>query len=364
LLSYVIQGEPATTYSYDPASNVGQVMYRNGVQSAMTYDALNRITGLATQTSSYTYQRGPTGILSSATEANGRTVSWNYDSIYRVTNESIAGDPANNNGAVSYGLDPVGNRTSALSSLSAVPSGSWGFNADDEISSETYDPNGNVLATHGLTYTYNSENHMVSATGNGKVISMVYDSFGNRVAKTVNRVTTQYLVEDDVNPTGYPQVFDELTGPIGSEVVTRTYTYGLQRISQRQIIDNAWSVSFYGYDGGGSVRQPFNSAGAVTDQYEYDAFGNSFTEAGTTPNNYFYRGEQFDADLGLYYLRARYYNSSPVVSCQGTRDPRPPNPSHTPTTAAPKRLIAPPPAPSRSAPYECDRVPHLFSVLC
>jgi len=46
----------------------------------------------------------------------------------------------------------------------------------------------------------------------------------------------------------------------------------------------------------------------VTDRYEYDAFGNSFTVSGTTPNNYLYRGEQHDADLGLYYLRARYYN--------------------------------------------------------
>jgi hypothetical protein len=59
---------------------------------------------------------------------------------------------------------------------------------------------------------------------------LAYDAFGNRVAKTVNGVTTRYLVEDDVNPTGYPQVMDELTGG----VVTRTYTYGLQRISQDQ----------------------------------------------------------------------------------------------------------------------------------
>ena len=29
---------------------------------------------------------------------------------------------------------------------------------------------------------------------------------------------------------------------------------------------------------------------------------------GTTPNNYLYRGEQYDPDLGLYYLRARYCN--------------------------------------------------------
>jgi RHS repeat-associated protein len=67
-------------------------------------------------------------------------------------------------------------------------------------------------------------------------------------------------------------------------------------------------LSFYGYDGAGSVRQLTNSAGAVTDEYEYDAYGNSFTKQGTTPNNYLYRGEQYDSDLSLYYLRARYYN--------------------------------------------------------
>jgi RHS repeat-associated protein len=73
------------------------------------------------------------------------------------------------------------------------------------------------------------------------------------------------------------------------------------------------------YDGGGSVRQLTNSLGAVTDEYEYDAFGNSFTRSGTTPNNYLYRGEQFDSDLGLYYLRARYYN--PATGRFMSRDP-------------------------------------------
>jgi len=136
------------------------------------------------------------------------------------------------------------------------------------------------------------------------VVTLQYDAFGNRVAKTVNGVTTKYLVEDDVNPTGLPQVVEELV----NGAVTRQYTYGLQRISENQEIANVWTSSFYEYDGGGSVRQLTNSAGAVTDEYEYDAFGNSFTKVGTTPNNYLYRGEQYDSDLGLYYLRARYYN--------------------------------------------------------
>jgi len=64
------------------------------------------------------------------------------------------------------------------------------------------------------------------------------------------------------------------------------------------------------------VRQLTNASGTVTDSYEYDAFGNAFTVSGTTPNNYLYRGEQYDPDLGLYYLRHRYYNPE-LGKCEG-----------------------------------------------
>lgn len=138
--------------------------------------------------------------------------------------------------------------------------------------------------------------------------------FGNRVAKTVNGVTTRYPV-DDLNPTGSAQVFDELT----SGAVTRTYTYGLQRIDEEQVVSNAWTPSYYGYDGFGTVRQLTNSAGAVTDTYEYDAFGNEINQTGTTSNSYLYRSEQYDPDLGLYYLRARYCN--PITGRFMSRDP-------------------------------------------
>jgi len=295
-----------TTYSYDDANNVATVTYPNGVQTLMQYDSLNRLKALATQQTGYTYQRGPAGNLTSAAEYSGRTVNWTYDGIYRLTNETISLAPSGKNGTVSYGLDPVGNRLSDTSSLTGVPSGSWSFNPDDELSSEAYDSNGNVLSTGGKAFTYDSENHLMTMTGSGMAASIVYDGFGNRVAKTVNGVTTRYLVEDDVNPTGYPQVFDELT----NGVVTRTYTYGLQRIDEYQLIGGTWTASFYGYDGGGNVRNLTNSGGTITDTYEYDAFGNALVTTGSTPNVYLYRGEQYDSDLGLYYLRARYYNAA------------------------------------------------------
>jgi len=224
--------------------------------------------------------------------------------------------PSGRNGNVGYGLDPVGNRQSETASIEGLSSGSWSFNPDDEISSETYDANGNVTSTGGKSFAYDSENHLISMTTSGTSASIIYDAFGNRVSKTVNGVTTKYLVEDDKNPTGYPQVFDEL---IGAGQVTRTYTYGLQRIDEEQVIDSSWTPSFYGYDGGGNVRQLTSSTGTVTDTYEYDAFGNALATSGSTPNNYLYRGEQFDPDLGLYYLRARYYN--PLTGRFMSRDP-------------------------------------------
>ena len=136
-------------------------------------------------------------------------------------------------------------------------------------------------------------------------VTVVYDGDGNRVSETVAGVTTNYLV-DTRNPTGYAQVVDELQ----NGTVTRTYSYGLERISETQTLNAALTTSFYGYDGHGSVRQLTNSTGAVTDTYDYDAFGNLISSTGTTPNNYLFAGEQYDAALGLSYNRARYLNTT------------------------------------------------------
>lgn len=308
-----LTGAQTATYAYDSANNIGSVTYPNGIVSQFTYDSLNRVTGLSSQISGYAYQRGPTGNLASATEQNGRTSTWTYDGINRLTSETVALDPQSHNGSVSYSLDPVGNRLSDNSSLSSVSTGAWSYNANDEVSSESYDNNGNVIAASGKTFAYDSQNQLVSM--NGGQVSLVYDGDGNRVAKTANGAPTYYLV-DDLNPTGYAQVVEELSA---SGTVERQYSYGLQRISKSQTINNAWTTSYYGYDGGGNVRNLTDATGTVTDTYAYDAYGNPVTTSGSTPNTYLYRTESFDADLGMCYLRARYYN--PLTGRFISRDP-------------------------------------------
>jgi len=290
-----------TSYVYDPANNLVTETYPNGLRSTIHYDSMNRLTAMTTPNSGYLYQLGATGNRTSATELTGRSVQWSYDGIYRLTNEAIASDPAGGNGAVDYGLDPVGNRLSSTSSLPRISTSISGYDSDDLMSTESYDANGNTVTSGGRTFAYDSENRLTSMNNGG--VTIIYDGDGNRVSKTASGVTTLYLV-DDLNPTGYAQVIEEVSGG----AVQREYTYGLQRINENQIVSGTWTPSFYGYDGGGTVRQLTNLAAAVTDRYNYDAFGNLLNSSGTTPNNYLYRGEQYDPDLNLYYLRARYYN--------------------------------------------------------
>ena len=235
------------------------------------------------------------------TEQNGRSVTWSFDGIYRLTGETITNDPAKVNGTVSYGLDPVGNRLTETSSLQGINSGSFSYNADDELTGELYDADGNVTETGGKTFTYDSQNELTSI--NGGAVSIQYDGDGNRVVETASGVTTKYLV-DDLNPTGYAQVVEETV----NGAPEREYTYGLQRIDEDQIVNSDWTPSYFGYDGFGTVRQLTNSAGAVTDTWEYDAFGNVLNHTGSTSNEMLYRGEAFDSNLGLYYLRARWMN--------------------------------------------------------
>jgi RHS repeat-associated protein len=304
------------------------VTYPNGLQSSFTYDTQNRVTALSNAAASYTYtldgtvgnRKGVTERL--ASKPGPRIVGWSYDDIYRLTDENITADPNSKTGEVTYGLDPVGNRLSLglsqgsnLPGLSPILPGSISYDPDDRLSTEDYDPNGNTLKSGGKTFTYDFANRLKSMTAGSVSVTIQYDADGNRVTKTVNGVTTRYLV-DDLNPTGYAQVVEEVTGTTAG----RTYTYGLQRISQNQQIANTWTPAFYGYDGAGTVRLLTDSTGTVTDTYDYDAWGNTVNTTGSTPNVYLYRGEQYDSDLNLYYLRARYFN--PLSGRFLTRDPQ------------------------------------------
>ena len=172
----------------------------------------------------------------------------------------------------------------------------------------TYDANGNLVKQSGsktVDYSYDKENHLLRATiqqGNSVTIeSYTYDYAGNRLSKTVNESSTTYYVNDTSG--SLTQVVAEIDQD-GKE--TASYIRGDELLS-RERDGRIW---YYIYDGHGNTRLLTNAAGTVTDRYAYDACGNLLKKEGDTENDFLYTGEQYNANTGLYYLRARYMDPS------------------------------------------------------
>jgi RHS repeat-associated protein len=132
---------------------------------------------------------------------------------------------------------------------------------------------------------------------NNDAVSYEYNENGIRVSSTINGVKTSFLLDANRD---YAQVLEEYN----SSDVQVAYVYGHDLISQNR----SGVKSFYLYDGLGTTKALTDSSGVVTDRYIYDAYGNVLSSTGTTQNNYLYTGEQFDKNLGQYYLRDRYYS--------------------------------------------------------
>jgi YD repeat-containing protein len=104
-LASVTDAVGTTNYGYDAVGNLSGVTYPNGVSTNYAYNPLNRLTNLQSTCgtaasgcgpsgapiASYTYTLGAAGNRLSVVELSGRTVSYGYDDLYRLTREAIAG---------------------------------------------------------------------------------------------------------------------------------------------------------------------------------------------------------------------------------------------------------------------------------
>ena len=112
---------------------------------------------------------------------------------------------------------------------------------------------------------------------------------------------------------------------MGSEVL-KTYENGAPKaeyflgLGRHGIkTDNAWK--YYLTDGLGSTVSLTDDTGSTVAAYDYDDYGETSQIAGSTSvyNPFLYTGQEWDAELGMYNLRARHY--SPTVGRFLARDP-------------------------------------------
>ena len=74
------------------------------------------------------------------------------------------------------------------STLGAIPGGTFSYDANDQLTTDTYDANGNTKSSGGITRAYDFEDHL---TGYGAVV-IQNDGDGNRVSETIGGVTTKF----------------------------------------------------------------------------------------------------------------------------------------------------------------------------
>jgi RHS repeat-associated protein len=226
-----------------------------------------------------------------------------------------------------------------------IPSQSQTFTVNDRLTTDTYNANGNttssLITDHGSLGTnasdiYSFDNKLIRrTTPDGKTIDLTYSPDGHRLSKFITQNgLTQRLVHyltDANNPTGYAQVIEEKQPLDTTSPLKKVNLYGHDLISteSRSVGVSPTSSIFYNYDGLGSVRSISKESGDLQETYDYDAYGtliglakrNLTTgllesslltdhSALITQSEFLYTGEQWDADLGMYFLRARYLNTN------------------------------------------------------
>ncbi|MDD6573233.1 MAG: RHS repeat-associated core domain-containing protein, partial [Thermoflexaceae bacterium] len=164
-----------------------------------------------------------------------------------------------------------------------------------------YDSKGNMVygPLEGVMteFRYDCRNRLIQA-GN---TSYTYDAENNRIASTTDGVTTEYVINTQ------PELSQVLEEYVNHEVAV-TYTYGNGRLIGETSGEKG--ERYYHYDNLGSTRAITDEKGDIRAEYSYGIYG-ELISGDRSQTGYLYNGAygvHTDGN-GLYYMRARYYNT-------------------------------------------------------
>lgn len=353
----------AFTLSYDAAGNVLAISDNYGVTIASEYDSRNmRISqswfgpgldpvhleleydarGLTTTVRRYSDDVAGTLVGSSQYEFDsvGRiTDNHHRDALDEVIAEYIytynpAGEliSASHHGQDElYTYDPSGQLTAALYSVQENEFFSYDLvgnrvgddyviGPNNQLESDGtyeyfYDHEGNlirkseILTGNYTLYEYDHRNRLVRATeftsDGSSVLSDTeyrYDMFNNRVAMTVDGVTTLHIYDPDGS------IWADLDA--GGQVVAR-YLLGSQVDELVARMRPGEGIAWYLTDRQGTIYDITNALGNIVNTVTYGAFGNVLSQSNIGwADRFFYSGREWDTATNQYYYRARYFDPS------------------------------------------------------
>lgn len=275
------------SFVYDDNGNRTGIERPNGVDSTYTFDLSDRLTNIVHADSlgtlqSFNYTLDAVGNRTAVTYG-GLTETYTLDAVNRITAVDYpTGDD------VTYEYDANGNITEMTV---GVVTTTYTHDDADQLTSDgsiTYDhdENGNLVEAGSDTFTYDYRNMMTSATISSTTTDYEHDGDAVRVAKE----TTEYLFDRE---SGLPMLVDDGTNAF------------LHEGGAIAAIDGSDDALFMLGDGLGSVRGVTDDAGDLVGSADYAVYGEARSSSGVS-TLFRYTGEQFDAESGFTYLRARY----------------------------------------------------------
>lgn len=319
---------------YSIAGQVTGDSLGNGVTEQFGYDAQRlQLTSQKAGTSSpytnrlyltYSYSAGAGGNGAGTTAGNsgqlvsvGGTInsttesaSYTYDNVRRLltSNQTSNGSSAQRR----FEYDRWGNRsgvwdaTSGGTKIQSVslqmaffPAGSARTNRITSVTnsgstiSYSYDAAGNVTNDGAHSYTYDSENRLVSVDS-GATAQYAYDHQNRRYKKTFPSGSTHYVWEGS-------HVMSEHNGSTGTVVADYVYS------GSRLIAKVAGGTRSYFINDRLSARLTLDDSGAVTGQQSHLPYGEDFGETGSQHKQHFTSYER-DGESGTDYAVNRHYN--------------------------------------------------------
>lgn len=365
-------GFPATlqqdyaTYTYNNNGKQASVTDANGNKSAYGYDGFDRQTlwafpnpttpGVASTTDFEQYDYDANGNRTLLRKRDGRTLTYSYDALNRMTVKTVAGacvsgyacttppswavrnvyyaydlrglqtaarfDSATGADAVVNGYDGFGRMTSSTVSMGGV----------SRAVGQSYDANGNrIRVTHPdgtyFTYDYDGLDRLVTVKQNGvtQIASNAYDARGQRASSARGAVLTSYTYDDvsrlstqadDLSGTAYDYSARFAYNP-ASQITTYTrgsdaYAYNAYTPATTAYAVNglnqytAVGAGALGYDSNGNLatngtssftydveNRLVVSAGALATTMVYDPLGRLFQTSGASGTvQFLYDGDE------------------------------------------------------------------------
>lgn len=294
---------PSSGWEYEPNGALAAALYGKsgtfaGIAETRAYNNRLQLTGIAaTSTGGMPINLAPAynsnGEISTITNSldTGRTQTFTYDSLSRITSGSSQATSGSNCWGQSYTIDNIGNLSAMTVTKCSSGSLSSAVNQNNQLlSGYNYDAAGNLTSDGTYTYSYNGENEMIAANG----VTYQYDGDHRRVSKSSGTLYWRDLSGNTLAE----------TDASGSDVNEYVFFAG-RRVAR---IDSAANVYYYQADQIGSVRAVVNSSGTLCFDADYTPYGLEVHHTNACAQNYKFTGYERDPETGLDYAMNRYYN--------------------------------------------------------